>query len=223
MTDSAKVERLLAPGADAFLHHDRPIEQAADDGVVRVIAGRVRAIRLGRGSAPMERTLQPRRHTDAGLGWTRESDTRARLRHARRDLPPYWRPRQPPMHGAVRGHHRSLAPTLRRASEHPRVRRACWLQQHSLGPAIGVAHGARVASPRPRLRRGWRVYGEARWLCFTWDGTAWGQMAHCGAARRYSVGRGHGNAPPHSVRSHLQGVNGQRGTHGALPAPWPGR
>ena len=43
--------------ADAFLHHDRPILHPADDGVVRVIAGRPRPLRLGRGSAPLELAL----------------------------------------------------------------------------------------------------------------------------------------------------------------------
>jgi hydrogenase maturation protein HypF len=40
--------------ADAFLHHDRPIVRPADDPVCRRIAGRVRPIRIGRGSAPLE-------------------------------------------------------------------------------------------------------------------------------------------------------------------------
>jgi hydrogenase maturation protein HypF len=43
--------------ADAFLHHDRRIVRPADDSVVRVIAGRARPLRLGRGMAPLELAL----------------------------------------------------------------------------------------------------------------------------------------------------------------------
>lgn len=57
LTDSAAVEARLARVADAFLHHDRPILRPADDTVRRFIAGRPRPLRLGRGAAPVERTL----------------------------------------------------------------------------------------------------------------------------------------------------------------------
>jgi hydrogenase maturation protein HypF len=57
LTDNTAVEERLGHVADAFLHHDRPIERPADDPVVRVIAGRARPLRLGRGSAPLERSL----------------------------------------------------------------------------------------------------------------------------------------------------------------------
>ena len=39
--------------ADLFLHHDRPIRQALDDSVVRIIAGRPVTLRLARGLAPI--------------------------------------------------------------------------------------------------------------------------------------------------------------------------
>jgi len=51
------VERRLGHVADAFLHHNRPIERPADDPVYRTIAGKPRPIRTGRGSAPLELTL----------------------------------------------------------------------------------------------------------------------------------------------------------------------
>ena len=54
ITVPAEAERRLAAVADRFLHHDRPILRPADDCVVRVIAGRARPIRLGRGMAPLE-------------------------------------------------------------------------------------------------------------------------------------------------------------------------
>jgi hydrogenase maturation protein HypF len=54
LTDNQMAERRLGTIADAFLHHDRPIVRPADDPVYRVIAGKPRLIRLGRGNAPLE-------------------------------------------------------------------------------------------------------------------------------------------------------------------------
>jgi hydrogenase maturation protein HypF len=57
LTQVDEASQRLAHVADAFLHHDRPIVRPADDSVVRVIAGRARPIRLGRGIAPLELEL----------------------------------------------------------------------------------------------------------------------------------------------------------------------
>jgi len=57
LTENQEAERRLAPIADVFLHHDRPILRPADDPVCREIRGRVRPVRLGRGSAPLELQL----------------------------------------------------------------------------------------------------------------------------------------------------------------------
>jgi hydrogenase maturation protein HypF len=57
LTDGDEVERRLAKVADAFLHHNRPIRRPADDSVFRLIAGKPRPMRLGRGNAPLERKL----------------------------------------------------------------------------------------------------------------------------------------------------------------------
>jgi hydrogenase maturation protein HypF len=57
LTDGWEIEARLAGMADAFLHHDRPIRRPADDSVYRIIAGRPRPLRLGRGHAPLELTL----------------------------------------------------------------------------------------------------------------------------------------------------------------------
>ena len=55
--DSGDAELRLAHIADGILHHDRPILRPADDAVVHVVAGSARALRLGRGTAPLELTL----------------------------------------------------------------------------------------------------------------------------------------------------------------------
>jgi hydrogenase maturation protein HypF len=57
LTEVGEAEARLAPIADAFLHHDRPIVRPADDPVFRPMAGRARPIRLGRGNAPLSLTL----------------------------------------------------------------------------------------------------------------------------------------------------------------------
>jgi len=54
LTDNRAAETRLAAVVDAFLHHDRPILRPADDPVYRVIAGKPRPLRLGRGCAPRE-------------------------------------------------------------------------------------------------------------------------------------------------------------------------
>ncbi len=54
LTDNAAAEIRLAKVAQAFLHHNRPIARPADDTVMRVIAGKARLLRAGRGIAPLE-------------------------------------------------------------------------------------------------------------------------------------------------------------------------
>jgi len=57
ITDRPEAEQRLGAIADAFLHHDREIVRPADDPVVAVIDGEIRAVRLGRGTAPLEVAL----------------------------------------------------------------------------------------------------------------------------------------------------------------------
>jgi hydrogenase maturation protein HypF len=57
LIEPEQVEARLGGVADGFLHHDRAIARPADDPVVRVTAGAVRPLRLGRGTAPLELIL----------------------------------------------------------------------------------------------------------------------------------------------------------------------
>jgi hydrogenase maturation protein HypF len=57
LTDNDEVQRRLMRVAEAFLHHNRPIERPADDAVYRSIRGTPRPLRLGRGFAPLELEL----------------------------------------------------------------------------------------------------------------------------------------------------------------------
>lgn len=57
LTDNDEVDQRLRHVAEAYLHHNRPIQRPADDPVMRVIAGHARPLRHGRGSAPLELDL----------------------------------------------------------------------------------------------------------------------------------------------------------------------
>jgi len=57
VTDEAQAEAELTGIADGFLHHDRKIERAVDDSVLRIIDGAPRIIRAGRGLSPLEMQL----------------------------------------------------------------------------------------------------------------------------------------------------------------------
>lgn len=57
LIDNLEVEKRLGHVADAYLHHNRPIERAADDPVYKKIANKPRPIRTGRGATPLELTL----------------------------------------------------------------------------------------------------------------------------------------------------------------------
>jgi hydrogenase maturation protein HypF len=57
LTDNTEVEARLGRVTQYFLHHNRPIVRPADDTVLRVIAGKPRLIRGGRGIAPLELAL----------------------------------------------------------------------------------------------------------------------------------------------------------------------
>jgi len=57
LTDNNDIAKRLQHVADATLHHNRPIQRPADDPVYRIINKKPRAIRLGRGNAPLELSL----------------------------------------------------------------------------------------------------------------------------------------------------------------------
>ncbi|MGI9233810.1 MAG: carbamoyltransferase HypF, partial [Woeseiaceae bacterium] len=54
LTDNNESRQRLGKIADGFLQHNRPIVRPADDPVFRRIAGQMRPLRIGRGTAPRE-------------------------------------------------------------------------------------------------------------------------------------------------------------------------
>ena len=177
VTEEIGAEHRLRAIADAFLHHDRPILRPAEDGVVRVIAGRARIVRLGRGSAPMERVLARaltlpvlalggQMKVTVALGF----DTRVVISPHLGDL------------DSPRGLEALIATTetLQRlhgvhaeslvCDSHNGYTSTRWAVAHGALPVIRIphhqAHAAAVAGEFPQ---------ESRWLCFTWDGVGLGE------------------------------------------------
>lgn len=66
--DEARGRERLGAVADLFLVHDRPIARRADDSVVHVVGGRMRALRVARGLAPVALSFGAARTPVLGLG-----------------------------------------------------------------------------------------------------------------------------------------------------------
>lgn len=183
----------LAHVADAFLHHNRPIQRPADDAVFRVIAGQPRPLRLGRGCAPLELELP----------FELSRPVLATGGHIKNTVALAWRNR------AVISPHIGDLATPRglevfeqviedlqtlygvRAEKilcdaHPDYAGTRWARRRGL-PLTQVwhhhAHASGVAGEFPAIKN---------WLVFTWDGvglgedgTLWGGEALLGGAGRW--------------------------------------
>jgi hydrogenase maturation protein HypF len=175
LTDNVAAETRLAHIADAFLHHDRPIARPADDAVYRVIAGRPRPLRNGRGLAPLELELpddlpEPllavggHMKNTIALGFGR----RAILSPHIGDLD---NPRALAVFTQVIGDLQQLYgvhATRAVCDAHPAYTSTRWARQSGL-PVTAVlhhhAHAAALAGEHPDTER---------WLSFTWDGVGYG-------------------------------------------------
>jgi hydrogenase maturation protein HypF len=177
LTEPDEAERLLAGMADGFLHHDRPILSPADDGVVRVIGGKARALRLGRGSAPLSLALQmPIASPVLALGGQAKV-TLALGFGERVVISPHLGDLDSPRGLALL---EATAATLQRLHGVRAGTLVCDLHRGHVGTRwaaaqLGLsvlriphhhAHAAAVAGEFPR---------EPRWLCFTWDGVGLGE------------------------------------------------
>ncbi len=176
LTDNAEVGRCLGTVADAFLHHDRPIQRPADDPVFREIAGRMRPLRLGRGCAPAELDLDRRLPAPVlALGGQMKS-TVALAWERRAVISPHIGDLDAPRSLQV---FRQVLEDLQqlygvRAEQvvcdaHPgysssRWARGCGLPVHRVWHHH--AHASALAGEHPEI---------ARWLVLTWDGVGLGE------------------------------------------------
>lgn len=179
LTDSEEVCKRLGGVCDAYLHHNRPILRPADDSVVRVIAGRPRPLRIGRGLGPLE----------LGLPAPLPAPTLAVGGHMKNTVALAWDRRVvlSPHIGDLDSP-RSLAvfrqviddlcrlyrvePRVLLCDAHPNYTSSRWARRQAeekgwaLRPVYHHhAHAAAVAGEFPE---------ERRWLVFTWDGTGLG-------------------------------------------------
>ena len=175
ITDNADVEKRLARVADAFLHHDRPILRPADDSVLRVIGGRPRPLRVGRGMAPLEielsrdlpePTLAVGGHMKAAiaLGWERRAVVSPHIGEldSPRSLDVFEQ-----VIADLQALYRIEASRIV-CDAHPNYASARWAVGQGL-PITRVQHHAAHASA---------LAGEhpdvGRWLVFAWDGVGFG-------------------------------------------------
>lgn len=176
LTQNAEVEERLVKVAQAFLHHNRPIARPADDPVMRIIAGKSRLIRAGRGIAPVELNLpgalaQPllavggHMKNAIALGWGQ----RAVLSPHIGDLDA---PRSLAVFEQVIADLQRLygvTPQAIVCDAHPRYASSRWAGRQGL-PLIRVwhhhAHASGLALEHDL---------DKTWLTFTWDGVGLGE------------------------------------------------
>jgi hydrogenase maturation protein HypF len=177
LTDSDEAELRLAAIADAFLHHDRPILRPADDGVVRVIAGRARSLRLGRGCAPLELAV-PQHVAAPVLALGGHMKVTAALAFGGRvvvsphigDLDS---PRGLGLLEATAETLQHLLGVRARAlicDAHPGYTGTRWAKARGDLPVLCIPHHRAHASAVAG-----EFLEETRWLCFTWDGAGLGE------------------------------------------------
>lgn len=175
LTNNQQVERRLAHVADAFLHHNRPIERPADDSVYRVIAGKARPLRTGRGVAPLELSLPlPLTQPTLAVGGHMKN-TIALAWHDRIVISPHIgeldAPRSLDVFQQVANDLQQLYRVKAQrlvCDAHPGYASTRWAQQDGRSVTAVLhhhAHASALAGEHPH---------ESRWLLFTWDGTGYG-------------------------------------------------
>lgn len=193
LTEPAAAAERLAHVADAFLHHDRPIERPADDAVLRVIAGGARPVRLGRGNAPLERLLGAAVDQPVLAVGGQMKVTVALAFADRIVLSPHVgdldSPRGRDVFARVARDLQQLYGVTAHAivvDAHPHYASTRWARRSGL-PVFEVLHHHAHASAAVALRP-----DIGQWLCFAWDGVGfgadgslWGGEALLGAPGRW--------------------------------------
>jgi len=194
LTDNEEAGRRLAGIADAFLHHDRPILRPADDPVHRSLAGQVRPLRIGRGTAPKEVPLPWRlpepvlavgghMKGTVAIGWEDRAVVSPHI--GEMDTPRS----MAVFEAVVRDLQRLYGVEARRvvADAHSGYATHRWARDVSGLPFVIVGHHAAHASALVAEHP-----GTENWLVFTWDGvglgedgTLWGGEALFGGAGQW--------------------------------------
>ncbi len=175
VTNNQQVEQRLAHVADAFLHHNRPIERPADDSVYRVVAGKARPLRLGRGMAPLEMSLPlPVAQPTLAVGGHLKN-TIALAWEDRIVISPHIgeldAPRSLDVFQQVISDLQQLyRVTAKRliCDAHPGYANTRWAYQDGRGVSEVLHHHAHASAIAGEYHQ------ESRWLLFTWDGTGYG-------------------------------------------------
>jgi hydrogenase maturation protein HypF len=193
LTEAKEVEARLVGVADCCLHHDRRIVRPADDSVFRVLAGRARPIRLGRGAAPVEMPLPFSLEKPVLAAGSHMKNTTALGWRGRAIVAPHTgdldNPRAHAVFEQVAAGLQSLygvSPQVIACDAHPRFAGTRWAASTGL-PVLKVLHHHAHAS----ALAGEHTDVDA-WLVFTWDGiglgddhTLWGGEGFAGAPGRW--------------------------------------
>ena len=175
LTDNTEVEMRLGKIAQAFLHHNRAIARPADDSVMRIIAGKPRLLRAGRGIAPLEYELPFNFQKPVLAVGGHMKNAIALGFHNRMVLSPHIgdldSPRSMDIFEQVISDLRNLYRVAAQAiacDAHPGYASSNWAAQQSL-PLYRVHHHHAHASALAF------EYGLGKtWLVFTWDGAGLG-------------------------------------------------
>ena len=176
LTDGGEVRSRLGHVVSLILDHDRPIIRPADDSLFRVIEGRARPLRLGRGGAPLELSLPfslptsllavgTHMKTTIALGWQRRVVVSPHIG----DM---GSPRSLKVFQQVVADLQSLYGVEARqvvCDAHPDYATSQWAEATGLPVRKVFHHHAHAAALAGE-------YSEpGPWLVFTWDGVGFGE------------------------------------------------
>jgi hydrogenase maturation protein HypF len=174
-TEPDEAEEGLRDIADGFLHHDRDIARPAEDPLVRLVAGAIRPVRLGRGNAPLEMRLpRPVAAPTLAVG-AFGKNTVALAWGDRAVISPHigemGSPRSQQVLAQVCSDLQHLygVPAQRVVHDaHPGFPNSVWAQRLGLPSAAIWHHHAHAAALAGEIG------GNEPLLCFTWDGNGLG-------------------------------------------------
>lgn len=206
ITDNAEADARLNNIADTFLHHNRPIVRPADDPVIRFIGGKSRAIRLGRGTAPLEFDLPNALDTPVIAVGGHMKNTVALAWGKRIVISPHIgdldSPRSQQVFRSVINDLQALYGVKAESilcDLHPGYSSSKWAASQDL-PVIKIqhhqAHASAIAGEHPDIDK---------WLVFTWDGVGYGDDGTLWGGEAFVGTPGHWHRSASFMPFHLVG------------------